>query len=79
MRETERDQKEGAIKRHYDVVTNPNTSPENHQRSLHALGILSRDTGRRIIVNILDSLSRIIKEKAKNPLEAPDSEVDKDK
>ena len=62
----EQEIKDAAIKRHYNVVTTPGVSDEKHKRSLHALGILSRDTGKPIIVRLIDRLARTLKEKNKN-------------
>ena len=50
--------KDKAIERHYGVVTTPGISDEKHRKSLHALGILSRDTGKPIIVKLIDRLAR---------------------
>lgn len=52
------EQKDAAIRRHYDTATNPYLSAEQRSESGNALRILSRATGRRIIINILDRLTR---------------------
>lgn len=56
--EGEKTIKNKAIERHYAVVTTPGISGEKHRRSLDALRILSRDTGKPIIVKLIDRLAR---------------------
>ena len=57
-------QKSRAIKKHYDVVTDPQSPADAHDNSLRALGVLSKDTGRKIIISLLDKINR--QQKLKN-------------